>query len=220
MAVVVDSGPVTATLKLRQVPQEKWLDLMWVRRDFMQRRLGYDCRCLVEFIADAEIMYGPLGYESADNMIRDGYDLSPEEIRVAVEWLKLNPPDEPISLPAVQEWVAAEWGGAREGAGRPKAGEQREGNQADNISLNKPEYGTSAAYTLARLNRDRPDLAEKVRAKELSPNAAAIEAGFRKRVIQVPDGMEAAATTLIKRWGAEKAVQFAKLILDLTGAKQ
>ena len=31
-------------------------------------------------------------------MIRDGYGLEPEEIAVAVEWLKLNPPDEPVPL--------------------------------------------------------------------------------------------------------------------------
>ena len=34
-------------------------------------------------------------------------------------------------------------------------------------------------YTLARL--DRPELAERVRSKELSANKAAIEAGFRKK---------------------------------------
>jgi hypothetical protein len=49
-------------------------------------------------------------------------------------------------------------------------------NQVDNINLNKG--GASSDYTLARLDRDRPELAERVRAGELSANAAAIEAGF------------------------------------------
>jgi hypothetical protein len=31
-------------------------------------------------------------------MIRDGYGLEPAEIDVAVEWLRLNPPDEPVAL--------------------------------------------------------------------------------------------------------------------------
>jgi hypothetical protein len=35
---------------------------------------------------------------------------------------------------------------------------------------------------ISRLKRDRPDLAEKVAAGELSANAAAIEAGFRKKI--------------------------------------
>ena len=43
------------------------------------------------------------------------------------------------------------------------------------------EGGTSKNYTLARLKRDRPDLAQRVVDGELSANAAAIEAGFRKR---------------------------------------
>jgi hypothetical protein len=41
--------------------------------------------------------------------------------------------------------------------------------------------GTSRDYTLARLKRDRPDLAELVIGGALSANAAAIEAGFRRR---------------------------------------
>jgi hypothetical protein len=40
--------------------------------------------------------------------------------------------------------------------------------------------GTTATNTLRRLKRDRPDLAERVVAGEISANAAAIEAGFRK----------------------------------------
>jgi hypothetical protein len=58
---------------------------------------------------------------------------------------------------------------------RPKKGE----NKGVNHTFKK---GTgNAAYTVARLKRDRPDLAERVVAGELSANAAAIEAGFRKK---------------------------------------
>ena len=39
-----------------------------------------------------------LGFTNVVAMIRDGYGLEPEEIAVAVEWLKLNPPDEPVPL--------------------------------------------------------------------------------------------------------------------------
>jgi hypothetical protein len=49
----------------------------------------------------------------------------------------------------------------------------------DNVSVDS--FGNSKAYTLARLDRDRPELAERVRAGELSANAAAIEAGFRRK---------------------------------------
>jgi hypothetical protein len=50
----------------------------------------------------------------------------------------------------------------------------------DNVTI-KPERGNSRAYTLDRLRRERPDLFERVKAGEFSANAAAIEAGFRKR---------------------------------------
>jgi hypothetical protein len=43
----------------------------------------------------------------------------------------------------------------------------------DNITM-KPERGTSRAYTLDRLERERPDLFAKVKAGVLSANAAAI----------------------------------------------
>ena len=49
-------------------------------------------------------------------------------------------------------------------------------NKVDNINLKGG--GTSRAYALARLDRDRPDLAQRVLSGELSANAAAIEAGF------------------------------------------
>ena len=50
--------------------------------------------------------------------------------------------------------------------------------QVDNVKL---VGGNNPTYALKRLKRDRPDLAAKVIAGELSANAAAIEAGFRKK---------------------------------------
>ena len=54
--------------------------------------------------------------------------------------------------------------------------------QGSNVTLPR---GNRANYTLARLKRDAPKLAERVIAGELSAHAAAIEAGFRQRKIQV-----------------------------------
>jgi hypothetical protein len=106
--------------------------------------------------------------------------LQPDEIKIIVDWLELNPPGDPISLDGVKKKLA-DHGGARAGAGRPKKGESREpGNQVDNVNLNKG--GNARAYILARLDRDgHAELAAKVRAGTMSANAAAIEAGFRKK---------------------------------------
>jgi hypothetical protein len=56
----------------------------------------------------------------------------------------------------------------------------KKGAHHDNIMM-KSKQGTSRAYTLDRLERERPDLFRKVKAGQLSANAAAIEAGFRKQ---------------------------------------
>ncbi len=65
--------------------------------------------------------------------------------------------------------------------GGDRKSEAVRGEQGSNHNLDARPVGRGAAYTLARLDRDEPKLAEKVRAGELSANAAAIEAGFRKK---------------------------------------
>ena len=51
---------------------------------------------------------------------------------------------------------------------------------SDNITEAERVTGTSRSYTLSRLQRVRPDLFKRVTQGELSANAAAIQAGFRK----------------------------------------
>ena len=63
-------------------------------------------------------------------------------------------------------------------------------------------------YTVARLKRDRPDLADKVINGELSANAAAIEAGFRKRTKSIPiDTVEEAVRALYTVFSVEEVYQ-------------
>ena len=50
----------------------------------------------------------------------------------------------------------------------------------NNINELTRTSGTSKSYTISRLKKHRPDLFAKVVANELSANAAAIQAGFRK----------------------------------------
>jgi hypothetical protein len=63
--------------------------------------------------------------------------------------------------------------------------------------------GTSVSYALRRLKTQRPDLHEKVQAKELSPNAAMVEAGFRKPSITLPIDPEAAVRLVVKHFKGE-----------------
>ena len=92
----------------------------------------------------------------------------------------------------------------------------------DNINSSEGG-GTRSTYTLARLKRDRPDLAEQVVDGSLSANAAAIEAGFRRRTVQVPvDDVEALARTLQRRLAPGEVAQLVALLLtaDETSDRQ
>jgi hypothetical protein len=64
------------------------------------------------------------------------------------------------------------------GKGRPGPGR---GNKTGDTITRLSERGTSRTYRLTHLKRDRPDLAQRVIAGDLSANAAAIAAEFRSR---------------------------------------
>src|SRR5262245_64443965 len=65
---------------------------------------------------------------------------------------------------------------AHGGDRRPK-----QGGEQSNVSTLKPSEKNTAKHWMARLDRDRPDLAAKVDAGLMTANAAAVEAGFRKK---------------------------------------
>ena len=152
------------------MPRDKWRSLMIARKYFLAVKLSHDCSCLVQFVDDARIMHQELGFASAEDMVRDGYGLEPAEITLAVEWLRLNPPDEPLPLDEAKE-LARKAQGPRDEKGRFI--------RSDNITSGK--RGTSASYTKKRLKRDHPELYACVEAGVMSANAAAEAAGFRKK---------------------------------------
>jgi hypothetical protein len=91
----------------------------------------------------------------------------------------------------------------RAGPGRPKKGEENVG--VANIS----EGGTTAAYLVARLERDHEELAALVRAGELTAHAAAIQAGFRKRTVTLPLDPQAWARAAVKHLTKEQVRELA-----------
>ncbi len=96
-------------------------------------------------------------------------------------------------------------------------GEVGNGRSRDYIIISTPKQGTSETYTIQRLKRDRPDLAERVLDEDdpLSANAAAIEAGFREKTITVRLEPQSIARTLIRNLSKE---QMNDLIIELTGS--
>jgi len=172
--VKIDSGPVAATDKFHNTPKDKWHLLLIAKASFLSRRLEHDCRCLIEFCEEAEAVYSDLGFASAEEMIREGYELDPIEIDLAVAWLRHNQPGEAIGLDAVKVQVEQ----ARVNP-LPKNGEVGNGRSFDNVKATKG--GNDTNYTLRRLARDAPDMLDKIESGELSVNQAAIQAGIRKK---------------------------------------
>ena len=81
--------------------------------------------------------------------------------------------------------------------------------RVDNVnSVQEPKGGNGKTYTLRRLARDNPDLLAKVESGELSANAAAIEAGFRKKLTP----LEAARKAIAKLNEEDRATLVAELI--------
>lgn len=170
--VTINRGEPSPIFSFEDVPREKWESLVQVKRDFIAVNIPYDCRCLLQFRKQAEGVWQELGYDSIDDMIRTGYRLDPAEVDTAYNWLSQRKPE--WAVPFKQAVKLGQHGGDRKS--------QQAEDQGDNVTLIR---GNQRTYTLARLHRDRPDLAEKVEAGELSANAAAIEAGFRRKLTRV-----------------------------------
>ena len=166
--VRIDSGPVTADLYLDHVPREKWHALMLSRPTFLHTNLPFDCRELLRFVEEAEQMFETLGFASVEDMVESGFELEPEQVGWAIEGLQRLRPNEPIPY---QDAITL----GKHGVNQHTEGV---GNTKSTVSAG----GSTRAYILARLDRDgHADLAAKVRTKEISANAAAIEAGFRSK---------------------------------------
>jgi hypothetical protein len=179
----IDSGKVEASNKFRDVPKSKWKSLVRVKRDFLSVRINYDCRCLIEFCEEAETVWADLGYESAADMIRNGYELEPVEIDLAVAWLKHNEPDEAIGIDAVKAQVPEARANPLQSADQEEAPRNPNGRKGKESGTNSTRLkrGGNTTYTLRRLARDNPELLDKIEAGELSVNQAAIQAGIRKK---------------------------------------
>lgn len=191
--VKIDSGPVEATDKFHDTPKEKWRLLLIAKRSFLGRRLEHDCRCLIEFCEEAEAVYGDLGFGSAEEMIREGYELDPSQVELAVAWLKHNEPQKQIGLQAVNkkadevrqlrtehpDWTQQQ---IAESVGCDKSYVSRvltKMSQCNN-SLNIPDHIKTRPHQ-ADFRKLPVELQQKVAAKEVSLNAAAIQAGIRKK---------------------------------------
>lgn len=132
----------------------------------------------------------------------------PEGLRTSVSLL-IRICDDYKDMEAVS-LIAIEVGGKPGGNNNPYGMMGKPDDNRINLSntkvdsiVDKPTYGNTTDYTVRRLAKKRPDLHAKLLAGQLSPNAAAIEAGFREKKFQLPTDPTAAGQYLAKRVDAE-----------------
>jgi len=172
------------------VPRSKWQSLVRTRRTHCQINFREDCGLLVFFIEDGA-KNNWLGFESREHYIREGLGLDPDLVPWAIDGLKKLDPDKPVSF---NEAVVL--GGRGAPLGNNNAAKEREIKGSNTTIVSK----RGATYTLARLRRDRPDLAQRVTAGELTAHAAAILAGFRKGTWTAPVDADKLAVAIAARY--------------------
>lgn len=160
-------GPIT------EIADDKLLGVLRRRLFNLQDRLRDDCRPFAAYLNEI-VQAGALDRlhltweqfcERVMKMDVDRVGL----MMLGVKALGFEVPDQAIPEPVA---VAT-------GAALTKYGTNQY-TRGDSIR-NSIKGGTNIVYTLARLRRDRPDLAAQVETGKLSANAAAIQAGFRKQ---------------------------------------
>ncbi len=72
--------------------------------------------------------------------------------------------------------------------------------------------GTSTARALRKLRNQAPTLHQRVLAGELSPHAAMVEAGFRKKTMTIPTNVDGIARALKRRLTADEIAELLDLL--------
>ena len=87
-------------------------------------------------------------------------------------------------------------------------------SNVDNVHVDRPSGNTESA-ALRRLRKDREDLHTRVLQGELSAHAAMVEAGYRKKKVQIELEPQAAARIIQKHFDAERGHQLIEHLQEL-----
>ena len=112
-------------------------------------------RCLLEFVQDAEEMYESLGFNTPSEMILNGYELNPEEVNLALSWLKIVSPEDVISYQDAVDMGRT----LRDRPGNPTGRNQySDDRNYANGTIPKGHGSNNVQYLTARLKRDNPEI--------------------------------------------------------------
>lgn len=192
----------------------RFRDQLWasLRTDGFRPDVALDTLALIV----AQDIWRDLGFTDFADFIYgrppDGIGLTPERLELLFAHPEASDGDKRVAMVAevrrLLDQPLAEPGGDRSGGGE----------EQDNNVILPSRQGNDPGYTRRRLRRDRPDLYERVVEGELSANAAAIEAGFRRRTATIPvDSVESAVGALLRRFTAAEIVAAAKAKAGVDG---
>ena len=202
-AVSINTGGLCHEDKLSDTPREQWPALLRERRMYIETQFEYDCRCIVQYLAEAEEFYQELGYDSADQMIHEELLIKPEWVRIAVDWLKQEQRPEPVTKIEIEVALRRQ--------GRPPKGQEVKPTDG------RFKYGSNPDYLTARIRRDAPEVAEALdRGEFKSARAAAIEAGIIKPVptIRLVADLNVVAAKLCQHLTPEQRHTLAEALLQ------
>jgi hypothetical protein len=201
--VNIETGPVDYRDQLSRTPKEKWASVFSERRLYIGAEFQHGCRCVIDWLAEAEEFHAELGYESADEMLQEELNIPPDWVRMAVAVLEATGKN--LSKVEVDHAIELKK------HGRPPKGEERKGSDR---TLKR---GDTADYIKARLRRDHPEIAERLEQGEFkSARQAGIAAGFVKNVpaIRLVDDINVIAQKLCQHLNPEQRRALAEALLQ------
>ncbi len=238
--VKIDRGKPSFVASFASVEKSQWMELFSLKSAYLRNQVDVSAKRVIEAAAEAPDVYEALGFQSAEQMITEGYDLDIREVEHARKWLELSKADAPYREVVSRAEKAANTAEAVRNAKaeNPEATQQQ---IADAVGISKPRVNqllnekgnlpnslnteTIEQESVRRgisercvkrerqLQRDHPDISERLKAGEFkSLNAACIEAGIVQRKVSVPiNDVASAATILLKHYTKHELIEAIQL---------
>lgn len=207
--VRINSGELTFYDTPNNTPEEKWKDLFYEYKFFVNANIEEDCRYLLKIVEYTDKMYKKLGYQSCSDMIENGYELNPIEIEFAKKWLEVKNPKDKIGFKeavclgkTLQEEIqdAKEKPLNEHGTNQHIECYKKDG--AYNVRSKK--YGNNIEYQLKRLARDAPEILDQLEKGEIpSVRQAAIKAG----IVNIKPNLKTTLKKLLNYYTKEEIIK-------------
>ena len=241
--VKIDRGKPSFAEPFAGVEKSQWMELFSLKSAYLRNQVDVSAKRVIEAAAEAPDVYEALGFQSAEQMITEGYDLDIREVEHARKWLELSKADAPYREVVSRAEKAAITAEAVRSikAEKPEATQQQ---IADEVGISQPRVNQVISEKVdstnslisetieqeavrrgisefvvkreRQLQRDHPETFDQFKAGEFkSLNAACIEAGIVQRKVGVPvNDVAAVATILLKHYTKHELIEAIQLSAD------